>query len=89
MRGYEVKRKGGTLSKLLPSLTSGVVGKERSELRVKFPFSMSYRFDMSSRRSEVFFTGRKRDRGTFMPIRMPVGRKIRITGCWISYRKLP
>lgn len=56
-----------TLSNWLPSLTRGVVGKDRRLLNVSVPFSISYRLDMRRSKSEVFLTGRKRDRGTLMP----------------------
>lgn len=46
---------------------TGVVGKERRLDSVKLPFSISYKFDMSNNRSEVFLTGKKRERGTTIP----------------------
>lgn len=62
-------RNSFTLAKWLsPSLTSGVVGNIRcGDMHSEPPFN-EYKFDMTSRRSEVFLTGKKRDRGTLMPM---------------------
>lgn len=57
----------GTLVKELPSLTCGVVGNSLFLLMVRDPASRLYRLDMTSSRSEVVLTGRKRLRGTLMP----------------------
>lgn len=57
----------GTLVKELPSLTWGVVGNSRLLLMVRDPASRLYRLDITSRRSDVVLTGRKRLRGTLMP----------------------
>ena len=50
-----------------PSLTRGMEGKVRSGFMMSVPFCRVKRLDMTTKRSEVFFTGRKRLRGTFMP----------------------
>lgn len=56
-----------TLVKEHPSLTCGVVGNSLLGLMVSEPASRLYRLDMTSSRSDVVFTGRKRLRGTLMP----------------------
>lgn len=56
-----------TLVKELPSLTCGVVGNSLRGLIVSDPASRLYRLDMTSSRSEVVLTGKKRLRGTLMP----------------------
>ena len=50
-----------------PSLTSGMEGKVRSGFIMSVPFLRVKRFDMTTKRSEVFFTGRNRRRGTLIP----------------------
>lgn len=57
-----------TLVKELPSLMCGVVGNSLFWLMVSEPASRLYRLDITSSRSEVVFTGRKRLRGTFTPM---------------------
>lgn len=56
-----------TFVKELPSLTRGTVGNSRFSLMVKDPALRLYKFDITSRRSDVVLTGRKRLRGTFIP----------------------
>ena len=51
-----------------PSLTRGMEGKVRSGFMISVPFCKVKRLDMTTRRSEVFFTGRKRLRGTLTPV---------------------
>ena len=51
-----------------PSLTRGMEGKVRSGFMISVPFWRVKRLDMTTRRSEVFFTGRKRLRGTLTPV---------------------
>lgn len=58
----------GTLEKWLsPSLTRGVVGNMRWGLMTKEPWSRLYRLLITSIKSDVFFTGRNRLLGTFIP----------------------
>lgn len=61
------EHQGFTFVKELPSLTRGTVGNSRFSLMVKEPALRLYRLDITSRRSEVVLTGRKRLRGTFIP----------------------
>lgn len=56
-----------TLVKELPSLTSGTEGNSRFSLIVRDPALRLYRLDITSRRSDVVLTGKKRLRGTFIP----------------------
>lgn len=56
-----------TFVKELPSLTRGTVGNSRFSLIVRDPALRLYKLDITSKRSEVVFTGRKRLRGTFIP----------------------
>lgn len=56
-----------TFVKELPSLTCGVVGNSLFLLMVSEPASRLYRLDITSNKSDVVFTGRKRLRGTFTP----------------------
>lgn len=51
-----------------PNFTSGVVGNIRCGDIAKLPFFKWYKFDMTNSKSEVFFTGKKRERGTLIPI---------------------
>lgn len=53
---------------LSPNLTSGVVGNILCGDIIKLPPFKLYKFDMTNSRSDVFFTGKKRDRGTLMPM---------------------
>ena len=53
--------------KLVPSLTNGTEGNERLEFITKFPRFSVNKFDMTSKRSDVVLTGRKRRRGTLIP----------------------
>ena len=53
-----------------PNLTSGMEGKVRSGFIMSVPFLRVKRLDMTTKRSEVFFTGRNRRRGTLIPGRM-------------------
>lgn len=52
------------------SCTMGTDGNCLSGLRSRRPCFMSYRFDMTSNKSEQVLTGRKRLRGTFIPVRV-------------------
>ena len=54
----------------------GTDGNCLSGLKLSRPCSMSYRFDMTSSKSEQVLTGRKRLRGTFIPVW--VGREGRV-----------
>lgn len=57
-----------TLEKWLsPSLMRGTVGKALLGLMTRVPNFMWYRLLITSSRSDVFFTGRNRLRGTLMP----------------------
>lgn len=49
-------------------MTCGVVGNSLLLLMVSEPASRLYRLDITSSRSEDVFTGKKRLRGTFMPM---------------------
>ncbi len=60
-------RKWYTLLKLVPSLTSGTEGNERWAFITKFPRLSVNKFDITSKRSDVVLTGRKRRRGTLIP----------------------
>lgn len=71
-QNWTASKKWFTLSKKLPNLTSGVVGKERRWLNVRLPFSISYKFDISNKRSEVVLTGRNRERGTLIPAKRKI-----------------
>ena len=51
-----------------PSLIRGVVLNWRCEDMINEPDFNSYKFDMTNIKSDVFLTGRKRERGTLMPI---------------------
>lgn len=53
--------------KELPSLTRGTVGNSRFSLMVRDPALRLYKLDITSKRSDVVLTGRKRLRGTFIP----------------------
>ena len=55
-----------------PSLTRGMEGKVRSGFMISVPFWRVKRLDMTTRRSEVFFTGRKRLRGTLTPVEIEI-----------------
>lgn len=50
-----------------PSLTRGREGYTLAGFITRVPFFMSNRLDITSKRSEVFFTGRNRLLGTLMP----------------------
>lgn len=54
--------------KLLPSLTNGTAGNERFSFIVKLPRWSVYKFDITSKRSDVVLTGKNRRRGTLIPI---------------------
>lgn len=57
-----------TLAKWLsPSLTRGVVGNIRWGLMTSEPWSRLYRLLITSIKSDVFFTGKNRLLGTFIP----------------------
>lgn len=53
---------------LSPSLTNGVVGNIRCGDITNEPPLRLYKFDMTNNKSEVFLTGKNRDRGTFTPM---------------------
>jgi hypothetical protein len=55
-----------TLVKLAPSLTSGTEGNERCTFITKFPRLSVNKLDITSKRSDVVLTGRKRRRGTLI-----------------------
>ncbi len=60
-------RKWYTLLKLVPSLTSGTEGNERWAFITKFPRLSVNKFDITSNKSDVVLTGKKRRRGTLIP----------------------
>lgn len=53
--------------KLVPSLTSGTVGNERCLFITKLPRVSVNKLDITSKRSDVVLTGKKRRRGTLIP----------------------
>jgi len=71
MSGIVAKRDKNdlTLAKSLsPSFTNGVVGNILKGLIDNDPLRIWYKLLITNKRSEVFFTGKKRLRGTFIPI---------------------
>lgn len=63
------RKTNGTLVKLSPSFTNGTVGNDRWEFMTRLPRLSVNRLDMTSKRSDVVFTGKNRRRGTLMPIK--------------------
>lgn len=61
---------------LSPNLTNGTVGKALKELMTNEPFCIVYKLLFTSRRSEVFLTGRNRLRGTFIPTNILINMKL-------------
>jgi len=55
------------LLKIAPSLTSGTVGNERCLFITKLPRLSVNKLDITSNRSAVVLTGKKRRRGTLIP----------------------
>lgn len=61
-------RNSFTLAKWFsPNFTKGVVGNIRCGDITKLPFFRLYKLDMTKSKSDVFFTGKKRERGTLIP----------------------
>jgi hypothetical protein len=67
MQNLRHKTNDNTLLNLSPSLTSGTVGNERCRFITKLPRVSVNKFDITSKRSDVVFTGKKRRRGTLIP----------------------
>ena len=63
----DMKTRIRTVLKLVASLTSGTEGNERCWFITKIPRLIVNKFDITSNKSDVVLTGRKRRRGTFMP----------------------
>ena len=57
-----------TLLNDVPSFTSGTDGKDLSGFMTRLPDDKPYRLLMMMSRSDVVFTGKKRCRGTLIPV---------------------